>query len=73
MKFEIDSTLGEFDKYTDGLKANGFNISYEGPLAYVEINSLEQLLQLRSIVGNSIIIGGGPNYLEIEIYDYYRE
>lgn len=82
MKFYISRTSDPFNENSPCDNAILLNpnrdVSWENPIYGIEINSLEELMELKNKVGDIIIseayyddISYSP--YEIEIYDDYRE
>lgn len=77
MKFEIEATSMNMDKYMDILKK--YNLEKEEETEYKEekyfitINNLEELIKLHKEIKHGIIIDTFLQNPELEIYDTYRE
>lgn len=76
MKFEIEVTSMNINKYLDILKK--YNLEKEEETEYKEeyfitINSLEELIQFHKEIKHGIIIDTFLQNPELEIYDTYRE
>lgn len=77
MKFEIEVTSMNINKYLDILKK--YNLEKEEETEYKEeeyfitINSLEELIQFHKEIKHGIIIDTYLENTELEIYDTYRE
>ena len=81
MKFYISSTTGYYDEEPPcegAVLLNPERKKYDTPQYGIEINSLEDLIALKSKVGHPLIIGDtwyDQKYspYELEIYNGYRE
>lgn len=91
MKFKIYSTSGEMEKYPDWEKlqekypmekkqrvfVDGWGTEQTIDDYFIEINSMEELLELCEfediIIHNKGYSKDNKDYFHIEIYDYYRE
>ena len=51
----------------------GFDVLQEEDGVKVRLDNLDDLLTLMKAVGHRLVLTGGDNTLEIEIYDDYRE
>lgn len=77
MKFEIEVTSMNIEKYLDILKK--YNLEKEEETEYKEekyfitINNLEELIKLHKEIKQGIIIDTFLQNPELEIYDTYRE
>lgn len=81
MKFMIHRTSGfpidydkkqyEIDKKT--LNQNALYDKYADRRIEIEVNSLEELLELYKKYGSLIINNSEEGYIQLEIYDEYRE
>lgn len=77
MKFQIEATSMNMNKYMDILKK--YNLEKEEETEYKEeeyfitINSLEELIQFHKEIKHGIIIDTFLQNPELEIYDTYRE
>lgn len=77
MKFKIEVTSMDIDKYLDILKK--YNLEKEEETEYKEeeyfitINNLEELIKLHKEIKQGIIIDTFLQNPELEIYDTYRE
>jgi hypothetical protein len=70
MKFKIEATSMNIDKYLDILKK--YNLEKEEEY-FITINSLEELMKLHKEIKQGIIIDTFFGNIELEIYDTYRE
>lgn len=77
MKFRIEATSiwSDSDLIDRYPMLEKFNYEFTGKVAYVVINTLEELIELMNTAKEELIIKRhwGTDELTVEIYDSYRE
>lgn len=75
MKFRINSSSCWFIDITNEQinKLKDYKLNRKEDFLYVEINTLEELIQLSKTLDEPIILFTDNNNLELEIYDSWRE
>lgn len=76
MEFNLETALSlNAGEYLDQL--GDYDVQHTGKCTYIQINSLEELLELQKVLGHELIISstgfGETEIKTIEIYDTYRE
>lgn len=77
MRFILETTSygSNLIEYCEKLKPLGFKFTIDKtnechPIALIHIDTLQELIEIREIIGKEIIL---VNMLTLEIYDTYRE
>lgn len=75
MKFKINSSSCWFTDITSEQinKLKDYKLNRKKDFLYIEINTLEELIQLSKTLDEPIILFTDNNNLELEIYDSWRE
>ena len=75
MKFRINSTSCWYNNISDQQesKLKEYKINREDDFLYIEINTLEELVQLSKTLEEPVILFTNNKDLVLEIYDDWRE